>query len=143
MNRDPFRRLPKPGWRGALLAVGCIALGMLIQMLTGGNMVGGSVAAVFCVGAVLFLLSPTGMSRPSIMVAPPTRGRLLFCAWLFTGLAIVATIAAIFIPWEAGVDFDILGILFVVSNIIPIGAIFAALLFGAVAVSYWLRVLAK
>ena len=143
MTRDPFQRLPRPGWRGALLAVGCIGLGMLIQMLTGGNAIGGSVAAVFCVGAVLFLFSPTGMTPPTIMVAPPTRSRLLFFAWLFTGLAFAAGVAAILLPWQEGADFDILGILFIVTNIIPIAVICAAMTFGAVAVGYWLRVLAK
>ena len=138
MNRDPFQRLPKPGWRGVLLAVGCIGIGMLIQMLTGGNMIGGSVAAVFCVGAVMFLFTP----RPSILVEPPRRARLFFLAWLFTGLALAATAAAILIPWREGADFDILGILFVLTNIIPIAALCAAMFFGAVAIGYWLRVLA-
>jgi hypothetical protein len=139
MTRDPFQRLPRPGWRGVLLAVACIAVGMLIQMLTGGDVIGGSVAAVFCVGAVMFLLSP----KPSILDVPPTRAKILFLAWLFTGLAIVAGVAAVFIPWQQGADFDILGIMFLLTNLIPLGVVLAALFFGALAVSHWLRVLAR
>ena len=114
-------------------------MGILTQMLTGGNLIGGSVAAVFCVGAVMFLLSP----KPSILDVPPTRAKLLFLAWLFTGLGIAATTAAIFLPWQKGADFDVLGILFILTNLIPIGLVIAALFFGAIAVSYWLRVLAR
>src|SRR5687767_3238331 len=102
MNRDPFQRLPRPGWRGGLLAVACIGIGMLIQMLTGGDMVGGSVAAVFCVGAVMFLFSP----KPSILAPPPRPARLRRLAWVFTGLAIAAGIAAVFVPWQRGSDLD-------------------------------------
>ena len=143
MYRDPFNRLPKPGRRGGLLAVACIAIGMLIQMITGGNMVGGSLAAVFCVGATIFLLSPTGMSRPSVLDAPPSAAKQRLLAWVFTGLATAAVLAAVFIPWERGADFDVLGILFLISNILPISAVCAALIFGSVAVSYWLRLLAS
>ena len=118
-------------------------MGMLIQVLTGGNMIGGSVAAIFCFGAVMFLFAPTGMAQPTILVAPPTRARLKSLAWLFTGLGVAAVIAAFLIPWREGADFDILGILFVITNILPISVVCAALFFGAVAVSYWLRVLAR
>ncbi|HKQ38669.1 MAG TPA: hypothetical protein VJ063_11370 [Verrucomicrobiae bacterium] len=142
MYRDPLKRLPKPGWRGVLLAAACIGIGMFIQMITGGNAVGGSVAAVFCVGATIFLLGPTGMSKPSVLDAPPTAARQRLLAWVFTALAIAAGLAAVLIPWEPGTDLDILGVLFLITNIIPVSAICAALIFGSVAVSYWLRVLA-
>lgn len=142
MYRDPFNRLPRPGWRGVLLAVACIGIGMLIQMITGGNAVGGSVAAVFCVGATIFLLGPTGMSRPSVLDAPPTAAKQRLRACVFTALAITAGLAAVLIPWEPGTDMDFLGIMFLITNIIPVSAVCAALIFGSVAVSYWLRLLA-
>ena len=142
MYRDPFNRLPRPSGRQVMLAVACISVGMFIQMITGGNMVGGSLAAMFCVGGTVFLLSPTGMSRPSVLDAPPTAATHRLRAWVFTGLALAAALAAALIPWEPGSDFDFLGILFLITNIIPVSAICAALVFGSVAVSYWLRLLA-
>jgi hypothetical protein len=142
MYRHPFNRFPRPGRREVLLAAGCIGVGMFIQMITGGNLLGGSLAAVFCVGGTLFLLAPTGMSRPSVLDPPPTAARQRLFAWVFTALAIAAGLAAVLIPWKPSTDLDILGILFLVTNIIPVSAVCAALIFGSVAVSYWLRVLA-
>lgn len=64
-------------------------------------------------------------------------------AWIFTVLSIVGFTVFGFMPKEPSPGFDIIGILYILQNMIPLTILAAAFISGTIAVSLWAKVLQK
>jgi hypothetical protein len=68
------------------------------------------------------------MNRPYTIVAS-----------ILTGLTLVLAYCCIRLRWQPRADFDIIGFLWLVQNILPLTLVVLTLFIGGAAIHYWLR----